>query len=211
MTINETRHKILADNNFVISECHRLQTLNGLKTVTRYDLKRKEVIHTESVAEHIYAMHSLATYFLPLENPEGDWDKERLRLMIQFHDIDEIVTGDKIGYEKTAADRVAEEKATVQIINQIPESLQGLTKKILEEYGEQETVEAKFVKAIDKLEPAFHLYNENGRKIVNYLKTTRERHRLIKDEYLIHFPYMNRFHNVIDDAMQTKGFYDHNT
>jgi len=210
MTIDETKHKILSDADFVASECRKLQTLYKLKSVIRYDFERHEEIDTESVAEHVYGMHVLASYFLPLENSDGSWDKEKIRLMIQYHDADEIITGDKVGYLKTLSDKENEAEAKVSIIRLLPDSLKVSVSEALEEYDEQATAESKFVKAIDKIEPGFHLYNINGIKIVQHLKVTRAENRSIKDKFIAPFSYINRFHNVVEEAMQNEVFFTTN-
>jgi 5'-deoxynucleotidase YfbR-like HD superfamily hydrolase len=92
----------------ILTDLAKLQYLYGLKKVIRYDQNRHETDSTESVAEHVYGMHILAQYFLPLENPKGSWDKSRIYEMITLHDIDEIETGDVLGYTKTEEIRALE-------------------------------------------------------------------------------------------------------
>ncbi|MEY2665811.1 MAG: hypothetical protein RLZZ480_916, partial [Candidatus Parcubacteria bacterium] len=109
----------------VLRETARLQYLYGLKKVIRYDQNRHETDSTESVAEHVYGMIILAQYFLPLENPEGNWDRARLYEMISVHDVDEIETGDVLGYTKTAETRALELDAMRRTIENAPIHMQA--------------------------------------------------------------------------------------
>lgn len=207
MTLEETRKRILEDDEFVLSELKKLQVLFEMKRVIRYHHTREEVIDTESVAEHVYGMLCITEYFLPLEDTEGVADKVKIQRMSQFHDIDEIETGDTIGYLKTKTDIERERLAQEAITKQLPDSLQLLVSAILDEYEQQNTFEAKFTKAIDKVEPVFHLFTENGLKICKELKPTKAQHQSIKDKYTKHFPCIYRFQKVTEDRMEEMGFY----
>jgi putative hydrolase of HD superfamily len=207
MTPAQVREKILNDDQFILEETRKIQTLYGLKSVIRYHQKRAEEIQTESVAEHVYAMQMLATYFLPLEDIDHAWEHERIRLMIQFHDIDEIETGDTIGYLKTKEQVQNEHAAQTRIIAKLPFALLEVVQIALDEYDKQETNESRFAKAIDKIEPAFHLLNENGKKICRMHNQTYEQHRSIKEAYVKFFPCIKRFNEVTAQAMIKQGFF----
>lgn len=129
--------------------------------------------------------------------------------MLQYHDIDEIETGDKIGYLKTDAERAAEAQATQGVVAQTPLHMQAQLTDILAEYDAQETIEARFAKALDRIEPAFQLYNENGKTICKLQKTTTEQSKSLKESYTKPFPLMYRFFIVTHAAMEKAGFFDH--
>ncbi len=190
-----------------LSETAKLQYLYGLKKVIRYDQDRHETDSTESVAEHVYGMMILAQYFLPLENPEGDWDRARLYEMITLHDIDEIETGDVLGYTKTAETRALELDAMKRTIENAPNHLKMYMNERVEEYEKRETKEAKFAKAIDKIEPLFQIFNEEGRAILHRNQTTAEQSLRIKTPYIQDFPYIKRFAEVIHQALIDGGYY----
>ena len=118
MDLNATQEKILTDKAFVIEEVQRIQFFYGLKMEIRYGEIRKDM--TESVAEHIYGMHVLAEYFMPLEDDTQTWNRENIYSMITWHDMDELETGDMIGYKKTDADRQREATAIKTVINPAP-------------------------------------------------------------------------------------------
>lgn len=189
----------------ILTEVEKLQYFYGLKFEIRYAENRLDF--TESVAEHIYAMHVLAQYFLELEDPHHVWNRTNIYEMITWHDMDELETGDMIGYKKTDADRAREVTAMQSVIEKAPDSIKKSIKTTTEQYNNQETVEARFVKALDKIEPLFHLYNPQGKVILIRNKTTLDDSRRIKDTYVAAFPYIRRFNDVLNETMDKEGFY----
>jgi len=208
MTIEETKKKILEDDEFVMTEVHRLRTLYELKSVIRYNMQRTDEIDTESVAEHVYGMHILATYFLPLENENHTWKRERISALINFHDIEEVETGDVVGYIKTEERRAVEREALPKVIARLPESMHQPVTELLDEYIAQETAESQFVKAIDKVEPSFHVYREHDVKTnYNITKATYEQHRAMKDPYTQAFPVLHHFNDVLSRTLRDEGHF----
>jgi len=191
----------------VLEEIKKLQYLYGLKQEIRYGDNRHESTITESVAEHIYGMHILASYFLPLENPDHSWDREKIYNLITWHDIDEIETGDIIGYLKTEEDRVRESEAKKVVINKSPKILQPFIANLLSEYEARESIESQYVKAIDKMEPLCQIFNENGKKVLLANGTTYEEHRRIKDPYVKKFPHIKHFTEIVGEEMKKQGFF----
>ncbi len=191
----------------IITEIRALQYLYGLKREIRYAQTRTQDDSTESVAEHIYGMHICALYFLPLEDPEGTLNRTRIYEMISLHDIDEVETGDILGYLKNDAMREAEANAMRIVMEKSPEHMRAAMAQAIDEYDVQATREAQFVKAIDKFEPLVHMYNEQGIAIFHTNKTTAENARTIKESYLKPFPYMYHFYQVIHARMIKEGFF----
>jgi len=207
MNIAQTRERIMIDDTFVLEEVQRLQYLHQLKTVIRSNLKREEAVQTESVAEHIYTMMVLADYFSCVEEFINPLNMTRVYELITWHDIDEIETGDVVGYHKTNTDRKLEEKARETVIAKAPTILQDGIKIALLEYKAQETPEAKFVKAIDKIDPVFMILNENGKKICDITTMTEDQHTRIKLPYIQEYPYIMRFFVVTREALREQGFF----
>jgi 5'-deoxynucleotidase YfbR-like HD superfamily hydrolase len=205
--MTETQERVLASDDFVISELKKLRTLYVLKKEIRYNHKREQQLHTESVAEHVYAMHSLSDYFLALEDPEQKMDHAKVRLMVQYHDIDEIETGDIVTYEKTSEDVAFEQGATERVLKQLPETLQAHIADTLTEYNELTSLEAKFVKAIDKIEPIFHLYDTDGKDLILKMGITKEKHINAKLPYLYDFAFIRRFNEVATERFEAEGFF----
>ena len=206
MTLEDTRKRILEEDEFVMSEFTKIQEIFKMKRVIRYHHLREEEIDTESVAEHVYGMMALADYFLPLEQ-DGSWNYARIQQMALYHDIDEILTGDMIGYLKTDADRAKEYNAQKEVLKLLPELSRVTAESCLEEYELQKTPESRFTKAIDKIEPLFHLINENGREICKRTGVTYTQSRSIKDKYVKDFPYINRFNNILNNHMRDNGYF----
>ena len=152
-------------------------------------------------------MMILAQYFLPLENPNETWDRARLYEMITLHDIDEIETGDVLGYTKTAETRALELEAMRRTIENASVHMQAHMNRRVTEYEARETPEAKFAKAIDKIEPLFQIFNEEGRAVLKRNKTTAEQSLRIKTPYVQDFPYIKRFAEVIHDALVNGDYY----
>lgn len=207
MTLDQIRQRILADDEFVLEELKRIQLLFKMKQVIRYNEKRQVEIDSESVAEHVYGMQILNDYFLPLEQGDEYWNYTVIQQMTVYHDIDEIVTGDRLGFLKTEQDRLRERDAEKEIVSQLSLVTQDLIAKSLEQYNKQETVEARFVKAIDKIEPIFHLINDNGKRVMHKNGTTLSQHKMIKDKYVEPFPYIKRFNEVLTEHMLENGFF----
>ncbi len=191
----------------VLDETRKIQYLYGLKKVIRYNQDRHLTDSTESVAEHVYGMMILAQYFLPLEDPEGKWDRARIYEMICLHDIDEIETGDTLGYQKTPEIRARELDAMKYTITKSPTHIQSVMTARVEEYEARETIEAKFAKAIDKIEPLFQVFNDEGKSILHTNKTTAEQSLRIKVPYVGEFPHIKHFARVIHEAMVRDGYY----
>lgn len=201
MTLDEyTKERILEDTT-------KLQYLFGLKKVIRYNQGRAEEDSTESVAEHVYGMHILAQYFLPLEDPENQWDRTRIYEMITLHDIDEIETGDVLGYTKTAESRALELESMKRTIEKSPVHLQAVMRERVEEYEAKESPEAKFAKAIDKIEPLFQIFNEEGRLILQRNQTTAEQSLRIKTPYVADFPFIKKCSETIHNELVDGGYF----
>ncbi len=192
---------------FIISEVKKIQYLYGLKKEIRYARERIQDDLTESVAEHVYGMHICALYFLPLENPDQTWDLRRIYEIISLHDIDEIETGDVLGYLKTDDMRAAEAQSMRLVLAKSPEHMQKQMDSLIDEYEAQETPESRFVKAIDKFEPIVHLYNELGKRILNMNKTTAEQSLNIKLPYMKDFPVIRHFTVIMQEVMVAERFF----
>lgn len=103
----------------------------------------------ESVAEHTYRLCVFA-WLVKEEFPECDMDK--VMTMCLFHDLGEAVTGDIPAFIKTDDDRKVEETAIGQVTALLPEKEKKELDQLLEELEASETLEAKIVHALDKME-----------------------------------------------------------
>lgn len=191
----------------ILEDVAKLQYLYTLKEVIRYNQDREAHDTTESVAEHVYGMLLLVEYFLPLEDPAEKLDRKKLFEMILFHDIDEIETGDRLGYTKTEADRAEELQAMKRVLAGAPSHMQTRMKDLAEEYEAWTSPEARFAKAIDKVEPLVQIFNEKGREILRHNHTTAEQSLRIKTAYVAEFPFIKRFNNTIHQKLIDDGYY----
>jgi 5'-deoxynucleotidase YfbR-like HD superfamily hydrolase len=191
----------------VMAEVGKLHYLYKLKKEIRYAQYRADDDLTESVAEHIYGMHILAQYFIPLENPKGDWDKAKILEMITLHDADELETGDIVSHRKTDKDRNVEIPAMRRVVQSMPLHMQEHITLLIEEYGNLNTAEARFVKALDKFEPAIHLCDKTGKKLLSNLKVTVSDFGKVKEGYFEQFSTIEAYYLIIHKKMERDGYF----
>jgi len=207
MNSADIQQKILTDDDFVLSETKKIQYLYGLKHEIRYDLSRPNMDFSESVAEHVYGMHIISDYFLPLEDPEGLLDIAKIKTIITWHDMDELETGDKVSWKKTAADIESEKTAWMEVVPHLPDLVKDTVTRAVEDYESLASPEARFVKGVDKVEPLFQIYNHKGKEWSLNASMTRDDADRIKTQFIKDFPYMQRFTTVVHDAMEREGFF----
>ncbi|MCA9357397.1 HD domain-containing protein [Candidatus Kaiserbacteria bacterium] len=207
MDISQIQKQILESDEFVLSEAQKVRYLYGLKKEMRYNQTRTETIRTESVAEHIYGMCIVANYFLPLEDPKNKLNQGDVFKLISWHDADEIETGDILGQSKTQTDRDNEVIAMKTVIENTPAHMQPEALRLMKDYELQSTPEARFVKAIDKIEVSFEIFDDNYREIFKKLHTRRQDNDKTKLPYIQDYPYILRFCQVISDEIDRLGFF----
>ena len=191
----------------ILEDTKKLQFLFKLKEVTRYNTPRDAADDSESVAEHLYGMQLLAQYFLPLEDPLSSLDHARVYELITIHDFDEIITGDYVSYIKTEVHKVESEVALKQVLASVPLHIQEKITSLAMEYEEQSTPEARFVKAIDKMEPLLQLFCEKGRDLCARNKCTAEISLKIKSKYIEPFPFIKAFALAVHQGLIDGGYY----
>ena len=198
----------------IMSEILAIKYLFKQKEVMRWNVERDEPYKTESVAEHIYGLQVLANYFLVLEDREQKLNVRKIMNMILWHDADEIETGDILTHKKTSKDRDAANVALLEFQKKIPTLLSGEINVLMREYAEQKTRESKFVRALDKIEPEFHIVDEaGGELLVQHMKFTKEEFDTLYDKvgYVLEdFPYMQKFHGVTKKYREENKFFIEN-
>lgn len=136
-----------------------------LKDVLRYNEKKNGT--KESVADHSWRLALMA--FSMAEELEINVDILKSIKMAIVHDIAESITGDIDAVLIMEGKVLKEEKKKEEIIamKQIksiaPEKIGVEIYNLWDEYEKNETKEAKFIKAMDKLETLMHLA-ESGHK-----------------------------------------------
>lgn len=161
-------------NEEILEEMRRIRRLYTLKETMRYLSVRDHSVHSESVAEHLFGMQIIAQYFLPLEDPEENLDRMRINELILFHEIGEIETGDITFHKKSQEHRDIEHEAAKRVADSLPESMRELAWERFEEFEANETPEAHFAVAIDKLEPIFEMMQEKGYPLYKAQSITRD-------------------------------------
>ncbi len=82
--------------------------------------------------------------------------------MVRYHDLGEIETGDIIEVVKTEEDGLNERDVVNGILERFPRELGDEIKEILIEKEEHESIEARIVHVIDKIEAQILIATENG-------------------------------------------------
>ncbi len=197
------------DRAAILQIARQLRAGYRMKQTLRYASVRPPE-HSESNAEHVYGLMLLMQYFLPHEDPEGQWDRNRIAGMLLYHDIPEIIHGD-IAYHLKTREQVEREHAAAPVaFGQLPAPLAEEGFALWREYERQDTPEARFAYALDKLEPMFELFeNPYGAATMHRLKFTFEMHLAKKLRATEGFPVMRRFVEVMSDEMRRAGvFYE---
>ncbi|MBT4651112.1 HD domain-containing protein [Candidatus Woesearchaeota archaeon] len=137
-----------------MEEINKLRRLYHLKHVDRFNsvLKRKE-----SSAEHSWSCLILADYFLNLMK-DRDIDRLKVYELLLYHDVVEIEAGD-IGLletEKRKDKKENERKAMLKLKEEFPKSVTSKFEILFNEFEAAETKDAKFAKAIDKMDALIH-------------------------------------------------------
>ena len=129
--------------------------LNKIKDVKRYKLHH--AVFAESVADHCFSMILIAVKFI--EELKLDLDFKKVVKLISYHDICEL--GLEEDFDAVKAQYDAGYNLTKKAYEQ--KNITELSKKygkeiyeLFDEFEKQETREAKFVKAIDRLETTIH-------------------------------------------------------
>ncbi|AAO35772.1 hydrolase (HAD superfamily) [Clostridium tetani E88] len=103
----------------------------------------------ESVAEHSWRL-SLMAYLVKDEYPNADINK--VILMCICHDLGEAITGDIPAFYKTESDEIVESNAVYKLLDSLPQPYKKELTNLFKEMDEQQTLEAKLYKALDKME-----------------------------------------------------------
>ncbi len=206
MTIEQIREELMTNENFLAAEMDMLCTYYKLKHTPRWAHIRTQD-EVESVAEHIYGMHILADYFIPLL--DETFDLEKVRHIITWHDMAEAIVGDMTSRSKTDEHKQAEKRAEQDLIVTAPSHLKERLQFVYETFDTKTAAEAKLVKALDKIEPMFHLYflSKNVKNIHKKfdLVWTSEVYREYRSSHINAFPLLKH----VDDYLvkQTKQFH----
>jgi putative hydrolase of HD superfamily len=177
----------------ILAEMEALREMYALKHVMRYQSVRDTSVHSESVAEHLFGMLLLVKYFLPLEDPDGVLNAERINELVLFHEVGEIETGDILFHKKSSHQKHEERNAAKRVSARLPESMRKIALERFLEFDDCQTPEAKFADAVDKLEPIFQIFEDVGLKLFKQLGIPKDVAITNKLRVTEQYPYMRRF------------------
>ena len=135
--------------------------LDKLKAVTR-KTRPLGLDRQENSAEHSWQIAMLAASLTPYA-PEAV-DINRVIAMLLVHDIGEIDVGDTILYAEgaLAADKAAEQAAVERIADLLPQDTAAEIVRLWIEFEHNQTPEARFANAMDRLMPVLLNLHRNG-------------------------------------------------
>lgn len=132
--------------------------MEKLKSITRKN-KPLGAARYENTAEHSWQICVAAMIFAPYADAPVDVDKV-IRLLL-VHDIAEIDTGDTICFAKTDGLGDDEAAAIERIFGLLPRFQKDYFVALCREFCANETAEAKFAHAMDRLMPVLqNLFND---------------------------------------------------
>lgn len=211
MNTSQIKEKILTNETFVEQEIQKILTYYQLKHTLRWSHNSAESDEKESVAEHVFGMYVLSNYFLPLQDTQ--LDQMLVQELILWHDMSEALVDDMTTLSKTDSHKQAEKEAEIQLIAKAPAHITNKLADIFSIYNKQETSEAKFVKAIDKLEPLFQIKFISGQTsfIDNSFKrqmTTEilDRYQQNRLQYISDFPDILQFSKVLSAEIKNTNY-----
>lgn len=206
----ETMHPyaaaLMTDDEAVRNAISKIAEYYNLKHTVRWSHERPGD-ETESVAEHVYGMHLLLSFFTPLV--DASLDRVLLSELATWHDLAEAYVGDMTTRTKTEDHKEREKVAEAAITESSAPHLKETVATVFLTYDARSTPEARFVKAIDKIEPMFHLYflhRTYGTLHTRFnLGWSAEEYRAHRDAYLKDYLLLKRFDDFLYE--ETKQFH----
>lgn len=129
-----------------------LAVSDGLKQIERANTVTTG-LRQENVAEHSWHVTLMSMIFADAA-PEGT-DHSRVRDLLVAHDLVEVYAGDTVLWDNAPDDDVRDREtmAARQLFGILPESAGARLLELWIEFDRQETVEARFARALDALHP----------------------------------------------------------
>lgn len=139
-----------------------IKALDALKEVKRKTYLLSEN-RFENTAEHSWAVSVLALVLADYA-PEGVSIQKVIKMLL-LHDVVEIDAGDTLLYDThlEAEKKVNELAAATRIFGILPASQAGEFKAIWQEFEEEQSSDAIFAAALDRLIPLIHNIHTKGR------------------------------------------------
>ena len=169
----------------VISVHEAYRVARRLKEVERYgEISGRR----ESAAEHVFSSMVLARLLLP--KVSAGLDEHRVLLILLYHDLIESEAGDVFILHDDGSKEAREDEAAQDIRERLPRGVKEEFWSCWREFREQSTLEARFVRAVDHLDPIFH--NLEQPELWERYGFTAEKLREKKGKYMSFFPEVER-------------------
>jgi putative hydrolase of HD superfamily len=181
-----------------MSELDKIRIMFKLKEVNRYSPVGNR---HESSAEHSWGCILLAQYFL--KKTKLKINELNVLKMLSYHDMVEIVSGDVHLLEKDNR-KIPESEGAKILRTMLPDAINDEYYNYYIEFEEGKTIEAKFAKAIDKLESVLHImdYKENWIKE----RWTEQMLRDHKEKYFESIPEIHAFFNELVEYLKNENY-----
>ncbi len=139
-----------------------LMEIDKVKTILRRNRVVSDPERRENDAEHMY--HFAVMAMVLAEYADASVNLLRVLQMILVHDIVEIDAGDAFIYDAQAlvGKREREEAAAERIFGLLPDDQREEMRAAWEEFEAEETPEARFAAAIDRVQPLLCNYHTQG-------------------------------------------------
>lgn len=134
----------------------------------------------ENSAEHSWGIGLLSVYFRS-KNPDLPLNFDKVYELSEIHDLIEVIVGDVFAWDTEA--RIGKEQRESEAASKFFEN-NPYFNDLFNEYHNLMSDEARFVKSLDKLEPAFTVLSYSCRVCVDH-KITKQRATDTKLEYVI--------------------------
>ena len=147
-----------------------LDAVNNLKKTYRYEASKTSDLLKESSADHSWRLSLMV--FLISDELKLDINKEHALKIAIVHDLAESICGD-VDSRLIADGKVTKEEkkknemeSIEKLRNMLPENLGKNIYDLFMEYEDASTKEARFIKALDKIECLMHI-TEKGHKAID--------------------------------------------
>ena len=171
----------------------------ALKNELRHNWTSKN--RQESVAEHSWRMSLMA--MLMTDRLKENLDISKILKLIIIHDLGEIIAGDVPAYDKKAKE--IQEKIEKESMEKLKEKfdLKEVEEivRLWREFEKQESLEAKFVKALDKLEVRIQ-HNESNMERWNDIEYPRSQY--VADKYCDYDEFLKEFNKLVKKESKNK-------
>ena len=170
--------------------------INNIKNVKRYTPYHQ--VYHESVADHSFLIIVLAVKFI--DELKLDLDFKKVIKLAVHHDFDEIglrADFDAAVVQRNSAYRAKKETYRHDRISQLANKHGSEIMDLHTEYIGQKTREAKFVKALDKIETTIHQFNKGAENLVDLDFTMQ-----YADQAVENFPELLPFYRELKKFMR---------